>query len=140
MLISTKGRYALRMVIALAKLEKIKDGPVSLKDIAEAECVSMKYLEQLTRCLSSANIITSVRGKYGGYRLARKAKDILAGDILRAAEGSTAPVSCLEQGSVCPRQDVCTTVSFWRGLDAVIEQYIDSVTLANLLGEQQGER
>ena len=99
MLISTKGRYALRMVIALAKLEKEKKAPVSLKDIAEAECVSMKYLEQLARCLSSKCIITSSRGKYGGYRLSDQPKNILAGDVLRAAEGSTAPVSCLEGGT-----------------------------------------
>lgn len=135
MLISTKGRYALRMVIALAKLEEVEQAPISLKAIAKAECVSMKYLEQLARCLSNEGIITSSRGKYGGYRLAREAKNILAGDILRAAEGSTAPVSCLEKNAVCPRQDVCTTVSFWRGLDAVIEKYIDSVTLADLLKE-----
>lgn len=135
MLISTKGRYALRMVIALAKLEKEKKAPVSLKDIAEAECVSMKYLEQLARCLSNKGIITSSRGKYGGYCLSDQPKNILAGDVLRAAEGSTAPVSCLEGGTPCPRQDVCTTVSFWRGLDAVIEKYIDSVTLADLLKE-----
>lgn len=133
MLISTKGRYALRMVIALAKLEDLRKSPISLKDIAEAECVSMKYLEQLARCLSAADIITSVRGKYGGYRLAHPAEEITAGDILRAAEGSTAPVSCLEGGAECPRESVCTTVSFWRGLDNVIEQYIDNVSLSELL-------
>lgn len=133
MLISTKGRYALRMVIALAKLQSDKEAPVSLKDIAEAECVSMKYLEQLARCLSNKGIIVSSRGKYGGYRLAHDPQDILAGDILRAAEGSTAPVSCLDGNTVCPRQDICTTVSFWRGLDSVIENYIDSVSLADLL-------
>lgn len=133
MLISTKGRYALRMVIALAKLEDSCKAPVSLKDIAEAECVSMKYLEQLARCLTSAEIIQSVRGKYGGYQLAHPASEIPVGDILRAAEGSTAPVSCLEGGVECPRENVCTTVSFWRGLDEVIENYIDSVFLSDLL-------
>ncbi len=133
MLVSTKGRYALRMVIALAKLQEKKAAPVSLKDIAEAECVSMKYLEQLARCLSNAKIIASSRGKYGGYRLARPPEEILAGDILRAAEGSTAPVSCLEGDVECPREDVCTTVSFWRGLDDVIGTYIDSVSLADLM-------
>ncbi len=135
MLISTKGRYALRMVIALAKLEKEKQAPVSLKDISKAECISMKYLEQLARCLAHAGIITGVRGKYGGYRLSDDAQNILAGDILRAAEKTTAPVSCLDRDVLCPRQNVCTTVAFWRGLDSVIETYIDSITLANLLNE-----
>lgn len=135
MLVSTKGRYALRMVIALARLQEEKNGPVSLKEIAEAECVSMKYLEQLARALSNKDIIASSRGKYGGYRLAKEPQDILAGDILRAAEKSTAPVSCLDGTNECPRQDICTTVSFWRGLDAVIESYINSVTLADLLNQ-----
>lgn len=133
MLVSTKGRYALRMVIALAKLEAIKKGPVSLKDIAKVEDISVKYLEQLTRCLAKANIITSSRGKYGGYRLARSAKDIGAGEIIHAAEGSVAPVSCLADGATCPRQNICTTVAFWHGLDSVIEQYMSKFTLADFL-------
>lgn len=133
MLVSTKGRYALRMVIALAKLEKVHDAPVSLKDIAKAEGISVKYLEQLARCLTQANIIVSSRGKYGGYKLARGASDIRAGEIIHAAEGSTAPVSCLTDGATCPRQNVCTTVAFWHGLDSVIENYINASTLADFL-------
>ena len=133
MLVSTKGRYALRMAIALARLQSVSDRPVSLKDIAEAECFSMKYLEQLARCLSSAGIITSSRGKYGGYKLSRPPEEILAGDVLRAAEGTTAPVSCLEDGALCPREGKCSTVAFWRGLDEVIEEYIDGVTIASML-------
>lgn len=133
MLISTKGRYALRMVISLARLEEKKDAPISLKEIAEEELVSVKYMEQLARCLCASDIIVGSRGKYGGYRLAHPASEITAGDIIRSAEGTTAPVSCLEDGATCPREGVCTTIAFWRGLDDVIEQYVDNVKLSDLV-------
>ena len=135
MLVSTKGRYALRMVIALAELQEANGNrPVSLKDIAKAENISMKYLEQLARSLTSENIIKSSRGKFGGYSLARPADDILAGEVIRAAEGTAAPVSCLDANSQpCPRENVCSTIAFWHGLDEVIENYIDNVHLSDLL-------
>lgn len=130
MMISTKGRYAMRLMIDIADHED--SGPVSLKEVANREDMPVKYLEQLVRCLTRDGILRSVRGQRGGYLLARSACDISAGDILRCVEGSIAPVSCLSQQTLCPRKDVCTTFSFWQGLDAVIDSYVDSVTLEQL--------
>ena len=130
MMISTKGRYAMRLMIDIANHEN--GGPVSLKEVANREDMPVKYLEQLVRSLTRDGILRSVRGQRGGYLLARDASDISAGDVLRCVEGSIAPVSCLSQQAVCPRKDVCTTFSFWQGLDAVIDSYVDSVTLEQL--------
>ena len=95
------------------------------------------YLEQLARPLVQAGLLRSVRGKGGGYALAQEPAAIRAGDVLRAVEGSTAPVACLDlqEGMACPRAGECTTVRFWAGLDEVIERYVDGVTLADLAGE-----
>ena len=132
MLISTKGRYALRMMIFIAARPDAKS--ISLKTIAEDEGISMKYLEQLARAMLAAGLLTSTRGKNGGYSLSRDAADISVGDIIRAAEGDVAPVACLVvDGSECPRADICSTVSFWRGLDDIIDEYIDRYTLADLV-------
>lgn len=132
MLVTTKGRYALRLMIYIASFPERK---VALREVAENESMSLKYLEQLAHDLVTAELLTSVRGHGGGYQLARPAEQILAGDVLRAAEGSTIPVACaaLEDGNECPREDVCSTISFWTGLDRVIEDYVDSVTLAELV-------
>ena len=130
MMTSTKGRYAMRLMIDIADHED--SGPVSLKEVANREDMPVKYLEQLVRCLTRDDILRSVRGQRGGYLLARSACDISAGDILRCVEGSIAPVSCLSQQKPCPRKDACTTFSFWQGLDAVIDSYVDSVTLEQL--------
>ena len=135
MLISTKGRYALRMMIAMANLQAKERRPISLKEISESESISAKYLEQLAHSLAAENVIVSSRGKYGGYKLARPANQILAGDIIRAAEGSTAPVSCLEDGAECPREAICTTIRFWAGLDSVINGYVNAFTLEDLLSD-----
>lgn len=131
MLISSKGRYALRLMIHIAAF----GGPgnaVSLREVASAERISLKYLEQLVRPLMQADLLHSVRGKGGGYVLARPADEIRAGDILRVAEGTTAPVACEGLDGSCLRADLCSTVKFWTGLDAVIEEYVDGVTLADL--------
>lgn len=130
MMISTKGRYAMRLMIDVAANEK--DGPVPLREIAHREDMPIKYLEQLVRLLTQNGLLCSVRGQRGGYLLARKAADISAGDILRCVEGTVAPVSCLAEPDTCPRKNTCTTLSFWKGLDAVIDSYIDSITLAQL--------
>ena len=97
---------------------------------------TLEYLEQLARPLVQAGLLRSVRGKGGGYALAREASAVRAGDVLRAVEGTTAPVACLdlEDGMACPRANECTTVRFWAGLDDVIERYVDGVTLADLAG------
>lgn len=130
MMISTKGRYAMRLIIDIADHED--GGPVSLKEVANREDMPVKYLEQLVRPLTRDGILRSVRGQRGGYLLARSASDISAGDILRCVEGSIAPVACLSQQTVCPRKDACTTFSFWQGLDAAIDSYVDSVALEQL--------
>lgn len=131
MLVTTKGRYAMRLMTFIASSPEGKR--VALRKAAEAEAISLKYLEQLAHTLVEAGLLVSVRGHGGGYELARPASDIKAGDILRAVEGHTLPVECagLEQG--CPRESICQTISFWAGLDATIEEYVDGVTLADLL-------
>ena len=131
MLVTTKGRYAMRLMLYIASSPNQK---VALREVAENENISLKYLEQLAHDLVRDELLKSVRGHGGGYLLARDASEIRAGDILRAVEGTTAPVACpvLEENGSCPREDLCTTVDFWTGLDEVIERYVDSVTLASL--------
>ena len=131
MLATTKGRYAMRLMAYIAGYPERK---VALKEVAENEDISLKYLEQLAHDMVQAGLLTSVRGHGGGYTLERDASEIKAGDILRAAEGSTAPVACpvLQKKGVCPRERECSTVGFWEGLDKVIEDYVDNVTLAHL--------
>lgn len=133
MLVTTKGRYAMRLMVRIA--QQGSGGKVPLRQVAEEEDISLKYLEQVVRPLMAAGLVRSVRGKGGGYALARDAAEIRAGDVLRAAEGSTVPVVCLalgEESGGCPRKDECTTVGFWAGLDKVIEEYVDGSTLADL--------
>jgi len=132
MLVSTKGRYAMRLMVDVCR--HCDEGTVALREVAEREGISLKYLEQLARSLVRDGLLNSVRGKGGGYVLARPAQEILAGDILRSAEGTTAPVACaeLEAGAECPHATECPTLSFWSGLDDVIEKYVNSVTLADL--------
>lgn len=131
MLISSKGRYALRLMIYIAAFGDA-EGKIALREVAAREDISLKYLEQLVRPLMHAGLLKSVRGKGGGYTLARPADEIRAGDILRAAEGSTAPVACEGLEGGCHRADLCSTVKFWTGLEEAIETYVDSVTLAEL--------
>ena len=131
MLISSKGRYALRLMIYIAAFGD-DEGKIALREVAERENISLKYLEQLVRPLVSAGLLRSVCGKGGGYMLARPAEDVRAGDILRAAEGSTAAVACEGLEGACGRADLCSTVKFWTGLEAAIDDYVDGVTLAEL--------
>ena len=136
MLVSTKGRYALRMMIDIAT--NATEKPLSLKDISQRQEMPLKYLEQLARLLTQNGLLSSVRGQRGGYLLAAPADEIRVGDILRATEGSTAPVSCLENGAeACPHRDACTTIAFWQGLDDAIEAYVDSVMLSDLVRPDQ---
>ena len=131
MLISSKGRYALRLMIYIAAFGD-DEGKIALREVAERENISLKYLEQLVRPLMSAGLLKSVRGKGGGYMLARPAEEVRAGDILRAAEGSTSAVACEGLEGACGRADLCSTVKFWTGLEAAIDAYVDGVTLAEL--------
>ena len=132
MLITTKGRYAMRLMIYVASFP---DRTVALREVSENEDISLKYLEQLAHDLVAAKLLKSVRGHGGGYLLARPVDEVSAGDILRAVEGTTIPVACaaLDEGGVgCPRENECSTISFWAGLDSVIENYVDNVSLADL--------
>lgn len=135
MMISTRGRYALRMMVDLA--EHQENGHVPLKDIAARQEISKKYLEQIIPILNRAEMLTTVRGYQGGYRLTRAPKDYTLGDILRATEGSLAPVSCLGgEQNLCSRQADCATLPVWTGLEKVINEYLDSITLQDILDEQ----
>lgn len=135
MLVSTKGRYALRMMIDIARHPD--ESRVSLREIGERQGVSAKYLEQLARLLCNAGLLKGWRGQGGGYQLSRPPQDISAGDIIRATEGTVAPVACLARvDTECPRASHCETNPFWSGLDQVISDYVDRFTLARLADEQ----
>lgn len=129
MKISTKGRYALRVMIDLA-INKSEEY-TSLKDIAARQEISMKYLEKIVSILNKSGYIKSTRGNLGGYKLAREAKEYKIGDILRVAEGNLSPINCIYEE--CSRKNDCKTFSFWKGLDRVIEEYVDSKTLEDLI-------
>ncbi|MGM9661401.1 MAG: RrF2 family transcriptional regulator [Faecousia sp.] len=132
MLISTKGRYALRVMIDLA--EHQSDEFISLRGIAQRQEISEKYLESIIRMLVKARVLESLRGKGGGYRLRRAPDEYTVGSILRLTEESLAPVSCLEQNAdSCPRAANCRTLSLWQGLDKVIHDYLESVTIGDLM-------
>ncbi len=131
MKISTKGRYALRLMIDLAQNNSGEFIP--LKDISVRQQISAKYLEQIVVQLARAGFVKSTRGAQGGYKLAKQPSEYTAGDILRITEGSIAPVACLEHDPVdCPRSEECETLEFWKGLYDVINKYIDSKTLEEL--------
>jgi len=132
MMISTRGRYSLRMMLDLA--ENQKDGYAALRDIAERQDISKKYLEQIIPILNRAGLLLTTRGYQGGYRLARKPSEYTVGEILRAAEGSMAPVACLEQSpNTCSRCSECLTLPVWEGLDRVVNEYLDGITLQDVL-------
>lgn len=132
MKISTKGRYALRLMIDLAKNY---DGKyITLKEVSKRQEISIKYLEQITTQLCRAEYLISVRGPKGGYKLSKEPKNYTVGDILRVTEGSLAPIACLEdEKNSCTRCGVCATLEFWKGLYKVIEDYVNSVTLEDLI-------
>lgn len=136
MLISTKGRYALRVMIDLAehRSERQSRGFVPLNAIATRQGISEKYLESIIKLLVKAKLLTGLRGKGGGYKLTKAPEQYTVGSILRVTEDSMAPVSCLEPSSnACPRASECRTLSLWKGLDKVINDYMDGVTLADLV-------
>ncbi len=131
MLVSTKGRYALRVMIELA--ERKDEGYVPLSVIAESQGISEKYLESIIVILSKANFVDGLRGKGGGYRLARDAANYTVGSILRTVEGPLVPVNCLKSDeNSCERAEYCKTLPMWTELDGIINNYLDSVTLYDL--------
>jgi Rrf2 family protein len=136
MKISTKGRYALRMLIDLA--EHREDGYITLKEIADRQDISKKYLEQIVPLLNRTGILQANRGFQGGYRLAKPTEQCTVGEILRLTEGDLAPVSCLTKNAEkCPQYAECSTISVWEGLQRVINEYLDGITLQDLLDKKQ---
>ena len=136
MMVSTKGRYALRVMIDLA--EHQTEGCIPLKEIASRQQISEKYLESIIKSLVKSNMLVGLRGKGGGYRLTRSADQYTVGEILRLTEGSLAPVACLETNAeLCMRMPECRTVSMWRGLDNVVNEYLDGITVADLVEPYQ---
>ena len=138
MKISTKGRYALRLMLDMALNNT--GNPIRIKDIAARQNISDKYLEQIVSVLNKAGFVKSIRGPHGGYKLTKRPEQYTVGMILRLTEGSLAPVSCLDdEVNMCDRQEECVTLILWRKLDDAIKSVIDNVTLADLLewNEQQ---
>ena len=139
MLVSTKGRYALRVLTDMA--EHQLENYVPLKEIAQRQDISEKYLESIVKALVKDGVLTGLRERSGGYRLSRPPEQFTVGAILRITEGSLAPVACLEESSSpCVRMNVCRTLAMWQGLDRLIQEYLDQYTIADLMqAEQPGD-
>ena len=136
MKISTKGRYALRLLLDIA--QQGEGAVVSLKDVSGRQDISVKYLEQIVLRLNKADFLKSIRGVQGGYMLTRAPRDYVVGDVLRAVEGSLAPTSCLQDDTNrCERCSECDTLWFWQGMDQIISDYVDRHTLQDFLDHGQ---
>ena len=136
MKISTRGRYALRLMVDIALSEG--DSPVRIKDIARRQELSEKYLEQIVSVLNKAGLVQSSRGPLGGYRLARAPEDYTAGEIVSSIEGAFAPVACLAtETNECPRRRKCASLLLWQKLNDAIRSVMESVTLADLVKWQR---
>ncbi|MBE6542194.1 MAG: RrF2 family transcriptional regulator [Clostridia bacterium] len=132
MMISTKGRYALRVMIDIC--EHDNGEYITLKDIASRQEISEKYLESIISVLSKAGILDGLRGKGGGYRLTRKPEEYSVGEILRLVEGPIAPVACLEsESNKCTRAGCCNSLPMWEKLNTIINEYLDGISLGQLL-------
>ena len=134
MKISTKGRYALRLMLDLA-LNNTGEY-IKIKNISERQEISEKYLEQIVTSLSRASYVKSVRGAQGGYKLAKNPEEYTVGMILRLTEGSLAPVACLDDDTECNKIDDCVTIEIWKQLDAAIKGVVDRITLQDLVNWQ----
>lgn len=136
MKISTRGRYALRLMIDLAL--NGSDQYVTIRSVSERQDISYKYLEQIITVLSRAGFVKSARGAHGGYRLARPAEEYTVGMILRLIEGSLAPVACLDdEPNQCPRSAKCVTLDVWKQLEDAINSVLDNITLADLVNKEK---
>ncbi len=130
--VTSKGRYALRVMLDLANHRD--DGYISLKTIADRTDCSMKYLEMIVSHLRKAGLVESIRGKEGGYRLCRSPEEYPIGELLRCIEDNLAPVSCIKDGSInCENVASCVTIAMWKELDDITNAYLDSITLDDLL-------
>ncbi|MCD7756447.1 MAG: RrF2 family transcriptional regulator [Firmicutes bacterium] len=135
MIVSTKGRYALRAMVSLA--QKPPGTYIPLKEMAEAEGISQKYLEAIMTTLSKAGFVDAVHGKGGGYRLNRPPEDYTIGSILKLTEGSLAAVSCTSQGpAACARSECCQAKPMWDRLDAMIDRFFEDISIADLLNTE----
>ena len=138
MMISTKGRYALRVMLDLAIHNTGRYIP--LKDIAERQGISVKYLENILSSLSRVEMVDATRGKGGGYRLSKSAAEYSAGEIIRIAEGGLAMVSCLRDDQHgCEKADQCLSLPLWEGLDKVVSEYLDNYSLADLVEKEKAK-
>ncbi len=136
-MISTRGRYALRIMIDLAEHQG-ENGCLPLKEVAERQGISEKYLESIVKSLVQAGMMRGSRGKGGGYRLIRPPEECTLGSILRLTEGDLTPVACLEEGAEkCERASECPTLPTWKKLNSLIQQFLDSVTLADLMENRE---
>ena len=136
MRVSTKGRYALRMLVDLA--EHIGSGYIPLKDISERQGISKKYLEQIIPVLNNGGILKAGRGAQGGYMLAKAPEQFTVAEILRLTEGSIAPVDCVDATpAACERSGFCATLPVWKGLARVIDEYLSGITLQDILDQQK---
>lgn len=139
MKISTKGRYALRMMADLAA--NSSGEAVALKDIAERQCISKKYLEQIVPMLNRASLLRTSRGYQGGYMLSKPPEQYTVGEILRVTEGDLAPVACLQCGeNTCARKDDCAALYVWEGLYKLINEYFDNITLRDVADKMLNKR
>lgn len=136
MKISTKGRYALRLMLDLAM--NSSQGNIPIKEIATRQEISEKYLEQIINILNKAGYVKSVRGSFGGYRLAFKPKDYTVGMILRLTEGSLSPVPCADDENYCEREDKCVTNFVWKEISKAVSSVVDNITLEDLMEKQRG--
>ena len=138
MKISTKGRYALRLMLDLAMHND--EGYISIKTISQRQGISEKYLEQIIKMLSKSGLVESTRGAQGGYKLLKEPKEYTVGEILRVTEGSLAPIACVDEGSeYCDRFGSCSTFSVWKKLNDAINNVVDNITVADLVLEQQAK-
>lgn len=135
MKISTKGRYALRLMLDLA--QNGAGTPISIKDIAKRQQISDKYLEQIIAILNKAEYVKSIRGAQGGYLLTREPKEYTVGMILRLTEGSLAPVACVDEEVGCEKMQDCATIFVWKKMNEAINQVVDGITLQDLLENEQ---
>ena len=136
MIVSTKGRYALRVMVSFA--QRGSEGYIPLKEIAEKEGISQKYLESIMTVLSKAGFVDAVHGKGGGYRLNRSPEQYTVGSILKLTEGSLSAVSCTAQGAAaCARSECCNALPMWEKLDKMIDEFFEGITIADLLKEMK---
>ena len=139
MMISTRGRYALRVLLELA--ENQKEGYIAMKQVAMRQELSLKYIEQIMPVLSKNHYVEGVQGKGGGYRLVKAPEEYRVGDILRLTEGNLAPVACLEcDAKMCRRANTCKTLPMWKQFHQMVLDYFDNITLLDLLNQEEFRR